>query len=162
MWSDTHDKWDDIVSELYAADKKFKKYSNKMKLIACSEEFNTEDCSLRIRKLFMERTKLLKSEYLMLWLNRDIISKFYLKSQNNKKIVMKTYMKAKKNRISLYSKINNDPYFMITYNVLIKWEKYIYECLLEEKINYYSILPTIIPNEIKNDVTTYLFDRSIF
>lgn len=75
---------------------------------------------------------------------------------------METYMKAKKFRKSLYSKIDNDPYFMMTYNNLVKWEKYIYECLLDEKIQYYTILPSIIPNEIKKDVTTYMFDRSIF
>ena len=162
MLSDIQDDWDDVVSELRAADRKFKKYSDKMKRIASSEEYDADNSSRHITKLFMDRTKVLRSEYLMLWGNRVIVSKFYLESQNNKQIVMKTYMKAKKNRISLYSKIDNDPYFWMTYKILVKWEQYIYEYLLEEKINYYCTLPRIIPNEIKNDVTTYLFDRCIF
>ena len=160
-------KWKRVVSELRVADEKFQEYSNKLKILAAqsnSLNFHTgeEDLMRLTAKRFMQRTKVLRSEYLMLWRNRDIVSKFYLKSQNNKNIVMETYMKAKKFRKSLYSKIDNDPYFMMTYNNLVKWEKYIYECLLDEKIQYYTILPSIIPNEIKKDVTTYMFDRSIF
>lgn len=150
-------KWKRVVSELRVADEKFQEYYKSL-----AGHFVGVGGSSRMWKMMTIPTKALRREYLMLWRNRDIVSKFYLKSQNNKNIVMETYMKAKKFRKSLYSKIDNDPYYMMTYNNLVKWEKYIYECLLDEKIQYYTILPSIIPNEIKKDVTTYLFDRSIF
>ena len=135
-----------------------------------------DDTTNQIRKrLFeMERNEnlsnykriiLIRSIYLKLLKQSDFIYDF-IKNKHKKKFIIITYFKAKELR-KQFNRPPNDlyghsfSYLSMTIKNLKKWEKLIYEIILEEKIKYYTCMPSFLPYELKNHITKYLITPNV-